>query len=429
MKRFGGIHNSIQILILGTVIIVPFIYLPVWSVIDFFYYPKFIALVVISCALLIILLFNSSKINQWVKFDFINKLLLVYFVLISTSLFFSLDPVLSIEGNFLRHDGYVTQLIYILLFLFARSIKKIDHRFIYSVAVSSAVLSMVGIIQYLGFDPFIRDLTRMNWTSAFSTFGNQNFFGSFLVLQIPFNIYIIIFHHKKWAYITYGITLLALLMTMTRSAWIGFCLSLIFILTSLWVLDKNKFKKNKHIIYLLVTTFFIIMGFNISNNNQLMNRFISIFSDFGIFSTTSFTHNLDLISELGSFRMFIWIRVLKLIQMRPFFGFGIENLQIAFSRYFNQDIARFFGQMMSVDKAHNDFLHIAVSSGIPSLIAYIVFLFMIARYALKRFSIKSNLLLFTSILAYLACLFFNISVVSVAYIYWIYLGLICAYEK
>lgn len=428
MKQFGGINQIIQTVVLGTVILVPFVYVPLGSVHDFFYYPKYIALVIVTCTLLIICALNVSNLKYLFKFDLINKLLLSYFVLITISLFFSLDPILSIEGNFLRYDGYVTQIMYMLLFLFARTIHTIDKRFIYLVSISSAIVSIFGIIQYFGFDPFIRDLTRMFWTSAFSTFGNQNFFGSYLVLQIPFSLYIIVYHHQKWAYIPYSLSFIALLMTMTRGAWIGYFVSILFILITLYLQNKHKFIHNKHIWITMLLSTFIFISFNLLTKDGLSNRFYTMFFDSKILFTTSYSKNPDLIDNLGSVRMFIWIRVIELIKMRPLFGFGIENLHLAFARYFNEDIIRIMRKLMLVDKAHNDYLHIAVSSGIPSLLAYLSFLLTIAHNALKRFNQSINILLFTSILAYVVCLFFNISVVSVAYILWIYLGLISAYK-
>lgn len=408
--------------VLGTVIIVPFVYLPLWSVIDFFYFPKYIALVLITSFMLLIMIRKPNRINDFVKLDLINIFLFIYFILISISLIFSLDPILSIQGRFLRYDGYTTQLIYIILFLFARTIHCIDEKFIYAVSISSSMLSLFGILQYLGLDPFIRDLTRMSWTSAFSTFGNPNFFGSYLVLQIPFSLYIISAYKQNWAYITYGLSFLALLMTMTRSAWLGSSVSFGFL--SIFLL---RFQKNFRI--LLLYSFLIIISFNFCINNNLVLRFLTIVNETEVLFTTSYIDNPNLIEHLGSVRMFIWIRVLKLIKMRPLFGWGIENLSLAFDSYFYNDIIKILGRYTIPDKAHNDFLQIAVSSGIPSLIAYLAFLINISYSAFKGISHKINILFIASISGYLVCLFFNISVVSVAYILWIYLGLVCRYYQ
>lgn len=414
------LKRIITICIYGTVIIVPFIYLPLIFVHDFFYWPKYIALVIISTFMLIMILLNLSSIDKLFRFDWINRLLLIYFVLITISLFFSLDPLVSIQGRMYRYDGYTTQLMYILLFLFARNISVIDKRFIKLVAIGTSILSIYGIMQYLGFEPFMRDFIRMGWKSAFSTFGNQNFFGSFLVLQIPFSLYIISVYQMKWGYITYSISILALMMTSTRSAWIGFAISFVFMY--ILILRKNSQYK-----WIILITIFIILGFNFMTGSQLISRFLSVFKDVNILITTSYDSNHEVIDQLGSLRMFIWIRTLELIKMRPFFGFGIENLDLAFERYFYIDIINLNKTYVIIDKAHNDFLHIAVSTGIPSLISYCAFILNVFHNSLKRKYNIIEVMFMSSILGYIVCLFFNISVVSVAYIFWIYMGLLSSY--
>lgn len=420
MRDIKGEEFIIMLCVFGTVLIVPFVYLPVKSVYDFFYYPKYVSLILISFLLLILIIRKPNHISEFIKFDTINKFLFSYFILITISLFFSLDPKLSIQGRIFRYDGYSTQLMYIILFLFARTIKYIDNRFIYAVSISSAILATYGILQYFGFDPFIRDLTRMHWTSAFSTFGNQNFFGAYLVLQIPFNLYTILVNKKKWAYISYSLTLLALLMTMTRSAWIGFLILFIFLFLFL-------IRKKSHYKSILFITILILVFFNLLNNNQLFYRFMSLINDISVLSKTTYSKSPEVIEQLGSFRIFIWVRVLEMIKMRPLFGFGIENLPLVFEKYYFNDIVKVYGSYAVIDKAHNDYLHIAVSSGIPSLMAYLTFLISILYSNIKRFKQEINVILFASILGYTTCLFFNISVVSVAYIFWIYLGLLSRY--
>jgi len=426
MFKFGGTNQIIKYSIFGTVIFVPFVYVPLWEVNDFFYWPKYITLVFIVCFLLVFLLFNFSNIKNMIKFDLTNKLLLSYFVLITISLIYSIDPILSIYGNFNRYDGYTTQIIYVLLFLFARTIKNIDRKFIYFVSLATSILSLYGILQYFGIEFFTRDLIRMNWISAFSTFGNPNFFSSFLVLQIPLNMYIIIVLDKKWAYFTYIISFLALIMTMTRSAWIGYTISYIILL--IYTIRTNDVSKKNGVVYIIsIINLIVFMLFNLFVDNQVLIRVLSIINDSITLVSTSYAVNPDKIDQLGSIRMFIWIRVIQLIKMKPFFGFGIENLQLAFARYFTKDIVNTMGQYMSVDKAHNDFLHIAVSSGIPSLIAYLLFIISSLSFVSKKLNNPIFIYLFASIVGYLVCLLFNISVVSVAYIFWIYLGFLCAY--
>ena len=83
-----------------------------------------------------------------------------------------------------------------------------------------------------------------------------------------------------------------------------------------------------------------------------------------------------------------------------------------------------YGNVYHVDRAHNEYLHIAVSSGIPALISYLVFTFLCLKKGFKLMKKDVRYLpYFTALSAYLVQAFFNISIVSVAYIFWIFLGI------
>ena len=107
------------------------------------------------------------------------------------------------------------------------------------------------------------------------------------------------------------------------------------------------------------------------------------------------------------------------------FGYGIENLQSAFVGVHSDDMIRQFGKVLPVDKAHNEYLHIMATSGVPSLFTYAIFLYFVLKkgFALSHQDSRYNMFMI-SIVAYLVQAFFNISVVSVAYIFWIFLGVI-----
>lgn len=77
------------------------------------------------------------------------------------------------------------------------------------------------------------------------------------------------------------------------------------------------------------------------------------------------------------------------------------------------------------DKAHNEYLQIAVTLGIPALIAYLIFLGMIIIPNLKYiFKQKYIFILLSIIGSYLVQAFFNISTIGIAPLFWLTLGII-----
>ena len=87
-----------------------------------------------------------------------------------------------------------------------------------------------------------------------------------------------------------------------------------------------------------------------------------------------------------------------------------------------------------VDKAHNEYLQIAVTIGIPALLVYLLLLFSVYRkafQALNEATKQQKYILFTLlavITGYLVQANFNISVVSVAPILWMFLGIVYGYS-
>lgn len=152
-----------------------------------------------------------------------------------------------------------------------------------------------------------------------------------------------------------------------------------------------------------------------TSNGSLFSRTFSLKSDV-----------MDISSDkAGSNRIFIWKNSLKLIPNSPILGSGPDTLGEVFMEKFGEEAkVAFNDDDIIVDKAHNEYLQQAVTTGIPSMIIYIAFGLTILIRAHKN--IKSNKLLiplFCSILGYAVQAFFNISVVSVAPIMWVLLGI------
>jgi O-antigen ligase len=78
---------------------------------------------------------------------------------------------------------------------------------------------------------------------------------------------------------------------------------------------------------------------------------------------------------------------------------------------------------VTIDKAHNEYLHIAVVTGIPSLLTYLSILVIIFwRNITQVKRDKTKLIVAFAVFAYLAQAFSNISVIAVAPLFWILLG-------
>jgi O-antigen ligase len=136
--------------------------------------------------------------------------------------------------------------------------------------------------------------------------------------------------------------------------------------------------------------------------------------------------------KIGSSRGYIWSRTIPLLKDSFIKGFGPDNFAIAFPQddYIGKIRAFSGGANMIVDKPHNMYLQIATNTGVLSLIA---FLALAGIYAIQSFityvKIEKNFMtyagagIFLAICGYLVTNFFNDSVVGIAPIFWVLLGL------
>lgn len=130
--------------------------------------------------------------------------------------------------------------------------------------------------------------------------------------------------------------------------------------------------------------------------------------------------------EMGSHRIWIWRITLRLIYEKPILGCGPDNLWEGLVQNCTEETYEFARKTyVAIDKAHNEYLHIAATLGIPVLICYLAFIALILFPKIKlAINNKVNFIICLSIISYLVQAFFNISTIGVAPLFWMLLGLI-----
>lgn len=415
------IKNSVDVIILMAISVIPLIIVPLGGNFDHYYFPKVIAMAVLVISFIVMMITKKQSLKYIIENDWINRVLFIYLILLFVSVFFAGNKELSILGSPGRCEGIITLTMYMMFFIIARSFSKLDDKFFVIVLCTAALVAIYGILQSVGIDPIPRNERTKDWvSSAFSTMGNPNFLGSYLVLVIPISMYLYVLKKNYFGLVSYSVLFYCLLCTNTRGAWLGAIVSILSFVGLHKIYYMFTKKELKRYFLLFFITMFIVLFFNYNTGGALAKRFFSISND-----AVEFLSDGERADYTGSYRGFIWKRVIELIKKRPLFGYGIENLGEAFVKYYSKDMIEFWGEVRYPDKAHNEYLHIAVTSGIPSLIAYLTFVTLIIKKSMKK--INNNIiviLLFSSVIGYLTTAFFNISVVSVAYVYWIFLGLL-----
>lgn len=409
MKNIQNIKRLLFIIL----IFIPLVITP-WAG-DYFYYPKLLMVQVITLGILAIHLLSDQR--KKINIDIPGYFLLAYLFWVILSTFFSVNPIQSVWGKYLREEGLFAIGTYILLYFFAKTYYKHDKKIMVYFTITATIVSTYGIMQYFGYDPIPRDFIRMFWSGrAFSTMGNPNFLGSYLVLIIPFPMFYYIKSGEKKLLGMASIIFLCLLITFTRSALIGFLVILSG--QSIYFLRKRNYWSRFSI--LIILFFLISVAVNIESNGRLYGRFLSIGQD-----AQALIEREEGYERGGANRIYIWSRTYELVQESPWFGYGLENLDLVFVEKYEEEMKEIFNRVYAVDRAHNEFLHIAVSSGIPSMIFYMFFLCTSLIMGYKNMKADSNYVpYYIAIWGYIAQGFFNISIVAIVYIFWIFLGVV-----
>lgn len=419
--RNSKLDNIAKVTVILALSVIPAVFVPLGGTTDHFYLPKVAAMIVLVLSFLAVLAINKIRFKDIVQKDRINISLFIYFILLAASVYAAENKVFAIIGVPGRWEGLVTITLYMFLFITARLYLVPDEGLFKIILVTAIIVSIYGILQTMNFDPFPRDVLRENWSKrAFSTMGNPNFLGSYIVLIIPTSIYFYIIKKNITGLTAYAILFYCLLSTGTRGAWLGTIASIMAFAAIHYMYFRYSKGEFTRYIILLVITILLLALYNFNTEGAFIDRFLSIKRDADEFLT-----NGDRADYSGANRGFIWKRVAELIKKRPLAGYGIENLGEAFKKYYTKDMIELWNEVRYLDKAHNEYLHIAVTSGIPSLLVYLTFISQIILKGLFRLkNCKTALLILSSVIGYMTAAFFNISVVSVAYVYWIFLGLL-----
>ena len=290
-----------------------------------------------------------------------------------------------------------------------------------AIAISTSLIAFYAALQFFKIDPVFLRLYPDNWRGlAFSTMGNPNFLGSYFVLTLPIPIYLYLIRGRWIGLPLYALAYFGLLTTRTRGTWIGAMIGFLVLVALAYRLSTNIRRTMRRIILLSLISILLFAVFILLTDEVMLNKLLRMFTDLQLI----ISHPEDA-DTAGSNRFYIWQRTVDLIRQRPIFGVGVENMSLAMYRNFREMITQDFGRYRNWDKAHNEYLNIALASGIPSLIAYLGFTFTAIGIGWKKRRDCPLLLPFLAgAIGYMVQAIFNIQMIIVYYFFMATLGIL-----
>ena len=414
------VEKSINIILCIVLFLLPLITIP-RKLTTYYNIPKYILL--LSCGLVLLVCLIIKIKRKELKLDLIDKTLFAFYILIVISTIFSMDVIKSIIGERNRFEGLLTFTIYFMIYYCAKyyfSYNKYLKRF----AIATILItSIIGILQYYNICPIYSLFNIPNYPSvALSTFGHRNFFGSFQAIVVPTCIALYITKRKKTYLFLSLISFWALLASMARSSWVGLAVACLLGLIFIFKNFKKRIVPSLHILIGCIIIFVFVLTppqfvKNMINPNDnfysLEGRIDSLKNEVTNISNSQDAKKTEkAVWNAGTGRVGIWLATLQSIAKEPILGTGPDTLQDALlhnsTEFF---LFRLYTFWETVDKAHNEYLQIAATIGIPALMIYLAFLAQIIFGQKKAFKNDNTFIFLIPIISYLAQAFFNISTI------------------
>lgn len=404
LNRKLTVEEAINVLITLIVVVMPYIVMNGYN--SFYREGKVAFNYVIGLVLLVLMVIKRNK------FKYKQQKLAIIFL--STLLVSSiLSPYKSVAflGIVTRDEGFFMLLVYIVLYIAASNYIKITREKIIFWIVSANIMALYGVVQFWGFNIFnIIFKVKDPVIQSYGFIGNRNFFSTYLIMFLFISFSAYIYYGDKKCLVLSMPLFAALLCTLTRSGWVAFLI--VSILGLITIIKRVDCVKRACIVFLSYILIFVT---------------INVFSDWGIISRgrTIIDDTVNLNESSGSHRIEIWKMGLKIFQSSPIIGYGPDSFKLASMDICPDEAVEFmFETNTYADKAHNEFIEYMIEGGILTLSTYILFILSILRelWLKRRSDLAKIFMLF--IIGYLVQSFFNISVIMVAPIYWIFLGVI-----
>lgn len=293
-----------------------------------------------------------------------------YFGSFFISSFTSIAPHISFWGGDPRYHGLV---FYLAMFVVVSAVTLLGsalyRRLLNVILCSAIVVSIFGILQQI--TPSLNQWWDISsfLNRAYSTLGHPNYLASFLVLVTPLFFWKFLESRWKYSWMFGGIFVIAaLILTMSRSGFIGLLVSLFFfILVYSWWMRRLRIFMGLMMIPLLFG--FIMMYVNIARGTPT-DTMSAVNSQTLI---SRFAINQENLRSVES-RSVLWSATWKLILERPWFGYGLDTFSLAFTRVAPPELLQTEDMNSYADRAHNILLDTLVEVGVVGTIFWLMIL-------------------------------------------------------
>jgi len=290
---------------------------------------------------------------------------------------------------------------------------------------SSLLVSIYGIVQWVGLDFLPWNHTIPVGGRVTSTFGQPVLLSNYLVLTIFLTLYYIVKTTKKIRFIYITVFILqffCLYITFTRGAWLAFIFGLIILIY--FVFFKNKLKRLffiKIIIPIIVLGSLVILIMNLIPQRAYVNEVFKL-------PLLRVRSALDINSGSLAMRKRYWQAGIDLVVKQPIIGYGPESQHSLLVQYYQPDWSVYEKINTSPDRAHNEWLDILINGGLLLLLSYLsivgIALYQGGQYLKKIKNPKESIFFYTYVgfISYQIAILSSFSSIETNVFFWLYLS-------
>jgi len=336
---------------------------------------KILLIVMLLASLSKVFLFKSKVNIIQKKYKTFSLFLILFFIFYLINLFFSIHPIVTWWGSYDRQQGLYTLIYYFVFFILLIiniktwiQIKEI----IMTIISASFLVCFYGLTQYFDIDPLFWTEKAIDTGRIFSSLGQPNFLGHYLIMIIPLTIFSLIFIGRSFLirfFISSVILLqfICLFLTGSRSAILGFLAGFYFFVI---LFLFSKYRKKIGLIFISISLFLSIFIFFLSTNSLRTN----LFNQDDINKPRSI---INLNSGSVKIRIYYWQAAIREFKQanwkRKLIGYGGETQSKIFFKHYQPAWGVHEGLNVIPDRAHNLFFDIILQFGIIGLLMIILF--------------------------------------------------------
>lgn len=349
------------------------------------------------------------------KASYITFGLIAFFAALIASCFVSVDFNLSFWGDIERMLGVFHLLHFLAFYLIIVTVFRSysDWRWLFIISSIFAVfVSIYGLAN-----------------QHFSTIGNTSYVSGYLIFNLYF-VFILFFREAKanwwrWFYLLpIPFYLLEFKKADSSGGYVGLGFSIILVFFAYAILSKSK--------KLRYTALSVAVLLTLLTSGLLYFKESNFVKSIALLKPVT-----DISFEQQTFqtRLISWRAALKDFKNHPLLGTGHGNYAIIFDKYFDPKFYDYTRSETYFDRAHNNLIDIASTSGLLGLLTYLSIFIATAYYLIQGYRkdkiglhefvliscvitayFVQNLAVFDSLVTYTMCM------ITLAYVYWLYRG-------